>query len=542
MTKDFKNSKKIKGSNFSFTEGKKRNIWPIIIDWLFYGMVNGINKRIDSSSLQLSSVKIIPIILLLLLMGQGLYAATYTTIKNGNWNSGSIWDVGSAPSNWANHDVVINHNINVPSALKGFTSIYLNSSTSFTASGNMTFTNIADFTANGNIVINGDLTLESTQLTINSGNLIVTGKINVKYGSTLTIADGVTVTTADFDVSNNSDAVVNLYGTANVSSAMKIQGVFNVGSTGILNVPNGDVNINEGSGTLHVDGIANLGGTVDVNRSYGLEISPSGNVTVGQDLLIEGGAHSAVIDGSINVANDISVKGGSANITGVGVMAWGNTLTISGGSANINGFTSVSSSSPLDLSTMSTVLPITLKKFTADVNDNKIILNWITAAELNNDFFTVQRSGDGENFESIGVVKGKGTTNEEQVYDLEDKNPNIGYSYYRLKQTDLDGTTEIFKPVTVFFNGEQTTKLAISPNPVIGDQFDIILSGIPVDQTIQYEITDMNGQKIDGGTFMPDGFSMQKETVEIENELHRGIYFVSVIVKGKKYTARLLKI
>jgi hypothetical protein len=85
-------------------------------------------------------------------------------------------------------------------------------------------------------------------------------------------------------------------------------------------------------------------------------------------------------------------------------------------------------------------LPIELVSFNAEVVQNEVMLKWTTASELNNDYFTIQRSKSGEEWETVGdKIKGAGTTTETRHYQTSDGMPHPGVSYYRLKQTDEDG-------------------------------------------------------------------------------------------------------
>lgn len=84
-------------------------------------------------------------------------------------------------------------------------------------------------------------------------------------------------------------------------------------------------------------------------------------------------------------------------------------------------------------------LPIELLDFTAEPTEAAVLLKWSTASELNNDFFTLQRSQDAEQWEEVVRIKGAGTTSERIDYQTMDGLPYAGVSYYRLKQTDFDG-------------------------------------------------------------------------------------------------------
>jgi hypothetical protein len=83
-------------------------------------------------------------------------------------------------------------------------------------------------------------------------------------------------------------------------------------------------------------------------------------------------------------------------------------------------------------------LPVTLDKFEGAASAEAVTLFWETASEIDNDYFTVQRSSDGVHFENIGTVAGAGTTRERHYYTFRDLQPLRDRSYYRLQQTDFD--------------------------------------------------------------------------------------------------------
>ncbi|MEK7225642.1 MAG: hypothetical protein AAB221_08160, partial [Bacteroidota bacterium] len=91
-----------------------------------------------------------------------------------------------------------------------------------------------------------------------------------------------------------------------------------------------------------------------------------------------------------------------------------------------------------------------------------------TVSEINNDYFTVQRSRDMENFENIATVKGSGNSNTPINYSSTDNNPLEGISYYRLKQTDFDGTVTYSNAVPVTISKTKTsTGKSLSINNII---------------------------------------------------------------------------
>ena len=104
-------------------------------------------------------------------------------------------------------------------------------------------------------------------------------------------------------------------------------------------------------------------------------------------------------------------------------------------------------------------LPIELisfngESFGGDVNPI-VVIDWSVASQVNNDYFEIQRSIDVETWETIETVTGAGNSNTQMSYSIIDDNPLRGVSYYRLKQTDYDGQTETFNPISIIINSEE---------------------------------------------------------------------------------------
>jgi hypothetical protein len=97
-------------------------------------------------------------------------------------------------------------------------------------------------------------------------------------------------------------------------------------------------------------------------------------------------------------------------------------------------------------------LPIDLMYLRATAVENNVQLDWATAQEINNDYFTVERSADGKNFTEVTTVNGKGNSKEVNKYSAVDYMPYSGVTYYRLKQTDFDGKFTYSKTVAVQLN------------------------------------------------------------------------------------------
>lgn len=102
--------------------------------------------------------------------------------------------------------------------------------------------------------------------------------------------------------------------------------------------------------------------------------------------------------------------------------------------------------------TPSLPLPVELLSFTASPLEASVRLDWSTATELNNDYFTVERSEDAITFETIGKVFGSGTSSEMHDYEFSDNAPRDGVNYYRLLQVDYDGKYQLSPVVPVDFH------------------------------------------------------------------------------------------
>lgn len=95
------------------------------------------------------------------------------------------------------------------------------------------------------------------------------------------------------------------------------------------------------------------------------------------------------------------------------------------------------------------VIPVELISFTAQSENQKVILRWMTATELNNNGFEIQRKAKESEFVTIGFVRGKGTTTNQHEYSYVDKGLADAKYFYRLKQVDFDGSYEYSSVIEV---------------------------------------------------------------------------------------------
>lgn len=125
----------------------------------------------------------------------------------------------------------------------------------------------------------------------------------------------------------------------------------------------------------------------------------------------------------------------------------------------------ITSFSPFTIgsSSLDNPLPVELTSFSAQQLQHSVLLQWTTASELNNDYFTLEKSRNGLDFENLTTIKGAGTSVKQQQYQFIDKVPFKYKTYYRLKQTDFDGQYSYSKIIVVYQQIEN--QLEVYPNP-----------------------------------------------------------------------------
>ena len=183
----------------------------------------------------------------------------------------------------------------------------------------------------------------------------------------------------------------------------------------------------------------------------------------------------------------------------------------------------------------STPLPIELIDFSATIVGSNVELSWITATESNNDFFTLEQSTNGINFNVIGTIDGAGTSITSKKYSFSHVNPNEEVLYYRLKQTDLDGRSVYFKMISVSVQ-ENDFSFSIYPNPLLEGPMHLRLnSQIGVDITI----FDENGRRVYFKNIKTkdEGYLFD---ISFAEKLTPGVYFVSAVSGTTIKTERLV--
>lgn len=398
-----------------------------------------------------------------------LWAATYTTIKGGNWNDNSIWAGGSAPSFTPVDTIIINHVVNY-------------------GNNQVTVYEYLEVTATGKLTTNKTkaLRLHQFSMLVNYGsvevpNLIIDGTVH-NYNSFFSESF---TNSAIGVIYNHTDAFFESDEQVSNSGTIINDGVFS--SSHIFVNNQGLLTGNGGQYIFDHNLINNAGATIEANGPDGIDLCSTG----GQE--------------PSNLVNS------SGYIDSSNVTICGRALSV-------------------------VSLPITLVSFTATEQDGKVVLEWVTQIEIENDYFEVERSYNGIDFEVVAVVDGAGNSSITQSYNTID-NPEGGQAvYYRLKQTDFDGTFTYSDLVAV--QPQNTiTDLSVSPNPTTGT-FTLKLIGT-VDASIEITLYNSIGQAVMIEKLDTEAGLVVSHTFDLQNDVPAGTYYLSINT-GKQQTVKQL--
>lgn len=303
------------------------------------------------------------------------------------------------------------------------------------AASNWASSNIAD-----NIAENATINSTISATVRNSYNYVV-GNVNLVQDNTLSVNNGGNLT---LGASGTPKSL-----TTGMNAKLVIKGELII--WGDL-IANSNITIDlSGGGKLVIHGKLKMNGNTTITSSGGSIIEVYGDYegTNNNNVTLNGSGTTVLVHGNVNVASGSNLNPGS------GSFQYGGTCNDAG-------------SNFCSHATFNGALPIELLSFKGYVENGKPKLVWTTASELNNDYFSIFRYENGETFE-VGRVRGAGTTHDLNKYEWVDESINLtGKLYYRLAQTDFNGTRELFKMIVVDMN----TKLVAGF--VIGDDEQVI--------------------------------------------------------------------
>jgi hypothetical protein len=254
-------------------------------------------------------------------------------------------------------------------------------------------------------------------------------------------------------------------------------------------------------------------------------------------LISRAGATSADLTLSYNVGSYIPPDIG--NVASLKVVHWDGTqwdLPSGGGTFSQSGtittgtvsVTQVTAFSPFTLGSgdNTSPLPIKLLYFKASIAGDEVVTEWATAEEVNNDYFTVEKSSDGETFTEVAKVSSLGDTKTGHHYSTNDVDPYPGLSYYRLKQTDFDRKYTYSKVVAVQYDGVTSVLLRAYPNPSTGKKITVEIKGFKGVTDIPVQIYDMLGKPVIERILTTGKSGSLKEELVFDKTLPAGLYIL----------------
>ena len=183
-----------------------------------------------------------------------------------------------------------------------------------------------------------------------------------------------------------------------------------------------------------------------------------------------------------------------------------------------------------------TSMPVSLISFTGEQEQNRVALAWATEKEMDNDYFTIERSTDGEAFETIGTVISRGDS-AAGSYHFTDINPVPGTAYYRLSQTDFDGQTTHMDMIEVRFAEENADRFSAYPNPI--NAGSALTLHIPASESgnAKVSLIDASGRRIMDKEYTSSSTAFQ---VALPSGITTGVYIVFIATDKGNFSQRLV--
>jgi len=173
---------------------------------------------------------------------------------------------------------------------------------------------------------------------------------------------------------------------------------------------------------------------------------------------------------------------------------------------------------------ISIALPVELSSFSGKNRGNENRLFWTTLTENNLDYYSIERSKDGRNFEAIGKVRPASANSLEPMnYDFTDASPLAGINYYRLKIMDLDLKFEYTKIILLLVE-DKDSPFVLFPNPT-SDQLE--LKGLTADDEVTIRLMDASGRSIRSEQLSGNS------QIDV-SDLSNGTYFIEIVSEERQ--------
>ena len=415
----------------------------------------------------------------------------------------------------------------------------------------------------GNNTYTGVNTLKAGKLTVNAGgSLGNNADVVIQSGATLEINTNATV--KDLNINSGGTLIIGSGSTLTVNGTLTLGDDINLGSGNLVLGSNGSISgagsssyiIANGSGTFKQNvGTSAVEFPVGTSSSYmPIEINTSSGSADFEVRLISNSYGNAasyldknwVITSTGSPTVDLkftwpsSEEGTSFPTGNINLHKDGSTLTYnvtkSGTDPYSSSYSGVSCCGQFSPGGTAT-LPVELIQFDVVVEESQNILRWVTASELNNHHFDIEKSMNGQDFMSIGRVSGNGTTQIISKYSFTDYDigPQQMSCFYRLMQVDYDGTYS-YSPIVVANRKIRTnTYLSASPNPISNEWSLNLSNGFNGDLLVEI--------------FTQEGINIFREMCQFEEgililenfDLPDGMFYAKVFIGEQVLVTKVVK-
>lgn len=442
-------------------------------------------------------------------------AQTKTTISNGLWYNSANWNPVGIPGKL--NDVNITRNIT--SVLTGNdtvnsigfsdvvgTKLEFSSSNAgeknFVVQTSVSSLNFFDVIINNHIVfkVSGNYSMSGT-----SGLRLKSGSLAIIYGN--------------FSALSSDSIIVESGAELLISGSMLLTNDMNLVIDGILSVDSLSINGASPVISIGTSGVVSISKGIHLQNTN-LSIANSGQLDIGGDVYVTGSPNQLTVVGNMTVAGDMDVSQSGLNVTvnSPGILTVDGTLDIGPntilGEGTIDAGIIVCTDGVCNDQITPKILPIELIFFSAIVEGIYVVFTWETASELNNDYFTIEQSFNTVDFYPVARIQGAGTVDYNQHYSYTSTQSKYGLQYFRLSQTDYDGTQSSSNIISVVVGKRDEFLLQTN------DYFLIDCS--VVDNPVSLEIYNINGSMIDYYA-QPKGFI----SVSV-SDFRPGIYFIQL--------------
>jgi hypothetical protein len=528
------------------------------------------------------------LLLFINILVSGSFATVYTTKQNGSYTTNSTWVGNNQPGTTLNSgdQVIIEHLVTYNSNLTIKGTLTINAGFSLTGTTKDIKVDGGTLTANGLLIAkklevknsgsltttdslyvkddfkvnsNGSVTLDGAGTVTFNGYIDVTNDITVSNGTPLVIGSSTTLDGAqdiiiedgssilvDGNVIAGDDLELKDSATGTFNGEIKVADDFKAKDSAAVAI-NGDAVIGDDFKVEDNSGVT-IGASATVEAKYKLEVKDGGaTLTVNGAFIAQDGDENK---GTINGTRLIELNGtftNSGTITGSLDVCSGTQADPLSNTTGVSGGASICSSSGSNFP-ISTPIPLPIERRSYDVSlneNNQAELYWSTSSEINNDYFSIQRSTNGADFIEISFVKGAGTTNTTKNYSYTDVESLDGKLYYRIIQFDFDGKSDVFETVYVniktketFVEGIQLQAFAY-PNPVNDNNINLIIPSTEL-TIFSLQMLALYGSIVPNEFYITQKESFAKVSITITNNLVQGVYYLTYLNGAERASVKLL--